>query len=376
MNQHRILRRTKTLPAKYYLSSEVFEAERRRIFDRQWLCVGRADEIAEAGQYKRLELEGESLILVRGDDDRFRCHYNVCRHRGARLCEHDEGTFAAETIACPYHGWTYALDGRLRTAPHMQNPQSFRPEECGLKGLATIVRGGFVLVNFDVDAQLDAATESFFERLEKRWSAGELVSRERREYRVQANWKLLLQNYNECYHCPGVHPALNQLSSFRTAKDDLHEGPVLGGPMTLADGVMSMTTTGDRCGTYLPRLSEADRRHVYYYSVFPSLLLSPHPDFLLVHRLQRVAIDETLVICELLFHPSAIEDPAFDPTPALQFWDETNRQDWHVCELSQQGVASRAYEPGPYSQLESTVAAFDSHYLSVLEGDGEVGPSS
>ena len=113
-------------------------------------------------------------------------------------------------------------------------------------------------------------------------------------------------------------------------------------------------------------VSEAEKSRVYYYSLFPTMLLSPHPDYVLVHRIQRVAIDATRVVCEFLFHPDSVSEASFDPSPAAQFWDETNRQDWRLCELSQQGISSCAYEPGPYANLESTLAAFDQHYLDAL----------
>ena len=103
-----------------------------------------------------------------------------------------------------------------------------------------------------------------------------------------------------------------------------------------------------------------------YYTLFPSIFLSPHPDYVLMHYIERVAVDATRVVCDFLFHPEAMSDPSFDPQPAVSFWDQTNRQDWRVCELSQQGIASTAYEPGPYANLESVLAAFDRYYLDQL----------
>ena len=124
--------------------------------------------------------------------------------------------------------------------------------------------------------------------------------------------------------------------------------------------------SGQRCAFPLKDLSGEDLNLVYYYTIFPSLFLSFHPDYVLVHRAQPIAPDETKILCEWYFHPDAIAEPDFDPSGAVEFWDMTNRQDWHLCTISQQGIGSRGYIPGPYSELESQLAAFDREYLRVL----------
>ncbi len=354
----------KTLPAEYYTSEEVYRLEARQIFQPGWQCVLHASEISEAGAVQVISHEGESLLLVRGEDGRARCFFNVCRHRGTRLCD-TASSRLRRAVTCPYHGWSYDLSGQCLAAPNM--PDEFRKQDWPLKQVAVAERFGYL---FLTEATVPASVESAFGPLLPRlddWSMGDLLPAARLEYLVRANWKLLFQNYNECYHCPRVHPALNALSSFQTAGNDFDEGPVLGGPMRLSDGVESMTTSGHAIARCLPNLPEDDRRRVYYFTVFPTLFISPHPDYVLVHRLQRVSVEETRVVCEFLFHPDAMDQADFDPTPAVEFWDTTNRQDWHVCELSQQGVMSRGYEPGPYSDLECTLAAFDRFYLQQME---------
>ncbi len=353
----------RTLGAKYYTAAEIYDLETERIFNGHWLCVGRESEIVEAGSCLPVQVEGESLLLARDNEHQLHGFFNVCRHRGTRLCEESVGK--RRSIVCPYHGWTYGFNGKLLSAPNMTESQCVSVGDLGLKPVATASWCGFVFVNFSADCQFEMAYQPLGGKFDK-WSLDELVPVSRRVYDVQANWKLIFQNYNECYHCPRIHPALNLLSSYRTARNDLEEGPFLGGPMQLSDGVSSMSTTGQACAQALPRLTEIERRQVYYYSLFPTLLLSPHPDYVLVHRIERQSLSLTRVVCEFLFHPQAVAAPGFDPSPAIEFWDQTNQQDWHVCELSQQGIASRAYVPGPYSDLESTVAAFDRHYLESL----------
>jgi Rieske 2Fe-2S family protein len=366
MERKRSAERAKSLAAKYYTSPEIFDLETQRIFNRHWLCAGRVSEVSQPGQCLPVEIDGESLILVCGQDGQVRGFYNVCRHRGTRLCE--QGTTVKKSITCPYHGWAYGLDGGLVAAPNMSDVDDFQPAELGLRPVATHNWYGFLFVNFSSEASFDATYGALAGKFDP-WSLGELISVSRRTYDIAANWKFIFQNYNECYHCPRIHPALNALSSFKTASNDLEQGPVLGGPMQLSDQINSMTTTGQACSCSLPGLGEYERRRVFYYSLFPTLLISPHPDYVMVHRVERQTVDSTRVICEFLFHPEAVSAPQFDPSPAIEFWDETNWQDWHVCELSQQGISSRGYQPGPYANLECTVAAFDRFYLEVLGSD-------
>ncbi len=365
MNNKRSSFGAKTLPARFYTSAEVFELETQRVFETHWQCVGRSSQCAEAGQSILVDVENESLIVVRDEDGTLRCFFNVCRHRGTRLCETDGEQFR-KSITCPYHAWSYGLDGACTAAPNMSEVEGFEKSEWGLKQTSVAECQGFIFVNLaDNPPPIETALGPLASRLDD-WNVAELVPAARLEYRIAANWKMLFQNYNECYHCPRVHPALNAMSSFETAANDIDEGPVLGGPMRLADGTGSMTTDGTACAAVLPSLDEGDARRVYYFTVFPTLFISPHPDFVLVHRVERCSPVASRIVCEFLFHPAAIAEPNFDPTPAVEFWDETNKQDWHVCELSQQGVSSRAYEPGPYSNLECTLAAFDRHYLDVI----------
>lgn len=369
MVDRRDTRGAKTLAAEYYTSAEISQRESERVFGRHWLCIGRSAEFVEPGRCRVLEVEGESLILVRDTGGSLRCFYNVCRHRGTRLCEDDCGV-AAKVIRCAYHGWTYDLTGRLVNAPNMADVEGFAHAEYPLNAVESAEWEGFVFICFDENpVEFVSAYRPVIDRFQA-WNLDQLVSVARRTYDVGANWKLLFQNYSECYHCSRVHPKLNALSSYTTAVNDLFEGPFLGGPMELDDGVASMSTTGAACGAVFRNLNAADRRRVYYYTLYPTMFVSPHPDFVLVHRIARLGVDRTQVECEFLFHPDSAARSGFDPAPAVEFWDETNRQDWHVCELSQQGIASRSYRPGPYSNLESTLAAFDRHYLKSLVVDG------
>jgi Rieske 2Fe-2S family protein len=224
---------------------------------------------------------------------------------------------------------------------------------------------GFIFVNLsDSPTLLDKWFAPLAEKF-SHWNLPMLRSAKRIDYNVQANWKLIFENYSECYHCPGVHPALSKLSPYDSAENDLTEGPFLGGFMSITKG-NSLTTSGKSCALSVGDFGDEDFHRVFYYSIFPNMLLSLHPDYLMVHQLCPLSPDRTLILCDWFFNPEAFGREDFKPDDAIEFWDMTNKQDWHVCELSQQGIASRAYEPGPYSPRESIPAAWDRYYLRFI----------
>ena len=355
----------RTLDGRFVTSREIFQREKFKIFATHWLCAGRVSELERPGRLFTVQLVDSNLLVV-ADGDEIRCFHNVCRHRGSLLVHEDsECGRIGSRIQCPYHAWTYSRSGELVAAPNMEEG-SFDFSEHGLKPVACRVALGFVWVRL---GQSGVDFDDFFRPLIAQvepWSLDDLMVVRRIEYVVRANWKLLFQNYSECYHCPGVHPALNRLTPFLGSSNELSEGPILGGPMRLADDCQSMSADGCAVGKFLPGLDRQQLRSVVYYTVFPSTFISLHPDYVLIHRIQPVSERETKVSCEFLFSTESIHSNTFDPGPAVTFWDQTNLQDWQVCELTQQGMSADGYEPGPYSGLESIVAAFDRYYLSQI----------
>ncbi|MCG8353322.1 MAG: aromatic ring-hydroxylating dioxygenase subunit alpha [Chloroflexales bacterium] len=352
-----------TLPGYYYTAATIFQEEMERIFTSRWTLVGRVEQIPAPGDYFLVKLSGESMIVVRDRDGAVRAFFNVCRHRGTQLCTAEQGHFS-ETIQCPYHAWTFGLDGRLITARVMQDAPDFDKADYPLHTAAIAEWEGFLFLNLAPKPEPFAtAFAPLIGRLPQ-WRMATLQVGHRIEYDVQANWKMIVQNYSECYHCPLVHPALAALSPWQSGRNDLSEGPFLGGYMDLNHA--SMTTSGQTTRPPLGKVDGADLSRVYYYSIFPNMLLSMHPDYVMVHTLWPQATGQTQIVCEWLFDPATMAQPGFDPSDAVEFWDMTNRQDWHVCELSQLGVASRVYTPGPYAQQEGLLWAFDQYYLEVM----------
>jgi len=358
----------KSLAQKYFVSPEVFAEEQKKIFAKEWLLVGHQSQIATPGDYIVQRVNGESLIIIRDKGGEIHGFFNVCRHRGSRLIEDDGGNCG--TIQCPYHAWTYGLDGRLIGAPHMDEVPDFNKADYPLHSVNVGVWEGFIFVNLS-----DASTErGGYKSLEKwfaplhgkfsHWNMSILRPAKRIEYDVRANWKLMFENYSECYHCPGVHPQLQKVSPYDSAENDLREGPFLGGFMKINPG-KSLTMSGNACAAFVGKIENLQQ--VFYYTIFPNMLVSLHPEYVMVHQLWPQSPERTLIICDWLFHPDAFRRKDFNPQDAIEFWDMTNKQDWHVCELSQQGISSRAYTPGPFSSRESIPAAWDDYYLRQMK---------
>src|SRR5438046_282105 len=385
----------RSLPQKYFISPDVFAEEQESIFSKEWLLVGHQSQIPKPGDYIVRQVIGESLIVIRDKDEEIRAFYNVCRHRGTRLIEHRAGEAVCghtSAIQCPYHAWTYGLDGRLIGAPHMDEVPGFDKADYPLHPVNVGVWEGFIFVNLDADeARLRSeatarqrsgdfiSLERWFAPLNGKfshWNMSILRPAKRIEYDVKANWKLMFENYSECYHCPGVHPMLAKVSPYDSAQNDLSEGPFLGGFMKINKGA-GLTMSGKACALPVGGIKRGDGEEgeddglVFYYSIFPNMLLSLHPEYVMVHQLWPKSPERTLILCDWFFHPEAAaagdRGYKYNPNDAIEFWDITNKQDWHVCELSQQGIASRAYEPGPYSSRESIPAAWDREYLRQMK---------
>jgi glycine betaine catabolism A len=347
-----------SLPARYYTDSSHYQTELDSFFRGMWFHAGRADEVLGPGDYVVHEIAGESLIVVRDNQGGIRAFCNVCRHRGTRLVAQRSGRFAA-TIQCPYHAWTYNLGGCLVAAPQMEGVADFRLDDYPLHTVATSIWDGHLFLNLaerpsPLTQQLAGMDERF-----RPWGMDRLRVGKRTVYDVAANWKLIIHNYSECLHCPGVHPALQKLSHYLSGENEPADPNYLGGRMHLREGIETMSFDGRLRRSCLPGLAAQDCRYVYFYAFLPNLLLSLHPDYVITHTLWPRAVDRTEIVCQWLFHPDAIAAPDFDPDDAFAFWDLTNRQDWYVCEQMQLGLSSRAYRPGPYSHRESLLHGFD-----------------
>jgi len=352
-----------TLSGTDYVSDEVYEDERQRIWFGDWICVGRAEEIPNRGDYAVRDVVGESIFLTRNEDGEIRAFYNVCSHRGTKFLDDGAGN-VRKAFRCPYHAWTYDLNGCLIGTPNVQEDEYFDRSKFPLHGIAVEDYAGFLFVNMSpeprplLDALGDGAeTITTFGR----YKMDELRVGVRLVYEVAANWKIIVENYNECLHCPTIHPELVKvvpLYRFGEVWDE--QVPDDGNGMV--EGATSFTMTGQSELPKFPDLNPDDYRMYYGMFSFPNLMLNLHPDAAMYYVAYPKGPGHTQVVSEFLFRPETIESPNFKPEPVVEFWDLISRQDWEVCTRAQTGVGSRAYTTGVYPRQDRFLFWFNEQY--------------
>lgn len=350
-----------SLESSAYLTPAAHARDKATIFATQWFCAAREEDLPIAGDHLVLDVAGESVLLVRDGAGALHAHYNVCRHRGARLCDTgndqrwgltlDAGVVARNMIRCPYHGWSYALDGRLLAAPHLQDAPGFSKADYPLHPVGVATWAGFVFVNLTPGGapNFETGLGDAPRRLGNYPLAALRTARTIR-YELAANWKLVLENYNECYHCPGVHPELCAIVPAFRDRGGIDIDWDAGVPHR--DGAVTYTTTGTTARSPFPGLSDDEKTRHKGELLYPNLMLSVAMDHVAAFMLWPIDAGHTIVECRFLFHPDEIAKPDFDPSDAVDFWDLVNRQDWAVCERVQSGIASRIHTHGYYSPIE------------------------
>ena len=344
------------LPTAAYRSQAVYDWETTRFFAGTWSCLGRLDDLLGPGQVRGVRVGGESVLLSR-EDDEVRGFSNVCRHRGHELAPVGEA-FDARLVRCPYHAWTYRFDGSLKTAPSFSGLLGFDESDYPLITVSVDTWGGWLFVNLDgaaapLDEQVGNLT-GVLAPYEPDW----LSVGHRQEYEVEANWKVIVENFNECYHCTSIHPALCEVTPVGSGADLTPTGLWCGGTMDLKPHAATMSMDGLTPLQPLPGVTNELLRQVVYVTVFPNLLISAHPDYVLAHRLEPLSPTRTRIECAWLFPTAATNDPNFDATYAVDFWDLTNHEDWAVCEGVQRGMTNSGHRPGPLSSWEATAYQF------------------
>ncbi|GAA1845613.1 aromatic ring-hydroxylating oxygenase subunit alpha [Asanoa iriomotensis] len=331
------------LPAVAYVGADVFAWERRQLFAGSWVSVGRTADLAQGGNQRAVDV-GDVGVLVTIADGVPRAFANVCRHRGHELLTAGEAA-DRPAVLCPYHGWSYGLDGRVRTAPRMG--PDFDGSGYGLVELPAVDWHGWLFVNASGTARPFASHVGALGSHVAPYRPETLVSKARHEYEVAANWKIIAENYHECYHCPLIHPELCAVSPPNSGSNWREPGAWVGGSMDLRDHAETMSLDGRSHGV---ALDGVDPRLVRYLGLFPNMLISLHPDYVMTHLLEPLSPHRTRVTCEWLFR-AEVTDPGY----AVEFWDLTNRQDWAACESVQRGVSSPHFRPGPLAPNENAV---------------------
>ncbi|WP_447894668.1 aromatic ring-hydroxylating oxygenase subunit alpha [Vreelandella sp. GE22] len=392
--------RTYSLPQPFYNDARLFALDMQEIFEKEWLFAGMSCEIPAKGNFMTLDVGDNPIVIVRGSEGEIHAFHNVCRHRGSRLCTTDKGKVAK--LVCPYHQWTYELDGRLLFAGSDMGAD-FDLNEFGLKPVNVRTAGGFVFINL---SENPSSIDDFLVTLEhylEPYQMDNVKVAVESSIVEQANWKLVLENNRECYHCNGAHPELlNSLMEFDDTEDpratDKYKDLVSrkqsdwNGEQVpwqlkrfgsrnritrtpLLDGVVSMTMDGKpACSKLMGRLTSPDMGSLRILHL-PNSWNHFMGDHSIVFRVLPLGPQQTLVTTKWLVHKDAVEGVDYDPENMRRVWDATNDQDRRLAEENQRGINSKAYQPGPYSETyEFGVIDFVNWYaermLENLNGEG------
>ena len=357
---------SRMLPREAYVDPAVFEWEQRNVFS-GWKCVGHAADMAGTGSQRAIGSGADGMLLVNGDDGVIRAFANTCRHRGHELLAC--GTTAKRRgIVCPYHSWSYRLDGSLRSAPGFDD--GFNAGEFGLTELRLVDWHGWLFVDASgTDVEFTDHVAGL-EDVVSGYRPEDLVIVDRHSYELATNWKVIAENYQECYHCSTIHPELSKISPPTSGENLNFEGSWMGGWMSMIEGAETMSFTGKSGGVAIKGLSDHELSTVMYLVGFPNLLVSLHPDYVMTHLMTPLAADRTHVECAWAFPKDVAAQEGFDPSYAVDFWDLTNRQDWAACESVQRGLSSPHARPGPLAPDEDGVYQFVTRVARAYRGEG------
>jgi len=367
------------LPAARYYDAAHYERELARVWYRNWIYIGRSSELAELRSFRRFSLGDQQVLLVRDEQGVLQAFHNTCRHRGAALCLDAAGRLATGTIICPYHAWVYDLQGRLRRTTSRLEPDGFDKADYPLYRVRVTEWSGFIFIALSDDAPPFA--QSFDQDPERlaAWSLEQLAVGHRLTKTLACNWKVFWENYNECLHCPGVHPELSRLvpifgRALMEERDDPRwqdhasdDDPKYQGG--LRRGAESWSSDGSASAPQFPNLSADDRRlgHVYLTSL-PSVFIVGHVDYVRVVRVLPLGPERTELSVEYLFAPQTVSDPAFDPAKIVEFTARVMGEDADVCELNQQGLHSLAHRRGVIMPEEYLIKQLHEWIEAQLQG--------
>ena len=345
-----------SLPARFYTDLEVFAIEQARIFGRSWQVVGHHDQLSKPGDFFTTELQREPLLLVRGAQGELRGFYNVCRHRAGPPAE---GCGNRKLFRCGYHGWTYALDGLLISAPEVEGVQDFHPEQFALTPVRAEEWFNLIFVNLDPNAELLRKSLGELPAQAEKFEFTKMKLFERRTYEMKCNWKTYIDNYLEGYHLPSVHPALNRELDYNAYVVEPYARHVR----------QFSPIRGARPGDATPRRYQEAREDLTtdYFWVFPNWMLNCYPDNVSVNVILPLEVERTLAVFDFYLPEKDLGSQA--AKDSVGFSDEVQREDVAICEAVQKNLHSRSYERGRYSvKQEKGVHAFHRMYAEAMKG--------
>ena len=360
---------TEGLPADAYFDPRQYERELQRIWYRNWVYVGRSSDLSRARGFRTFEIGDQRILLVRDEQRVLQGFYNTCRHRGAALCREPEGMLRAGTIVCPYHAWVYNLQGDLLRTSSKAHASGFDVADFPLYRISVREWNGFIFVALnDRPPPFEKVFDLPLDRLDA-WPLEELVVGHVLTKTMQSNWKIFWENYNECLHCPGVHPQLSQLvpiygRGLLEERDDPQWRAHAADPNPkfkggLRSGAATWSLDGKTTGVPFPGLSDADRKAGYVYMTgLPSVFLVGHVDYVRVVRLLPLGPELTELRVEYLFSPQTLADPQFELRNVVDFTNRVMTEDAQVCELNQLGLRARPHVRGVVMPEEYVVKQF------------------
>ena len=338
----------KSLDKKFYFSDEIYHQELDNIFYSDWICCGREEDLDSAGSYNIFVIGNENLFIIKDKNNDIRVFHNFCKHRGCQILENEESSPLKRNIRCPYHSWVYNFDGSLYKAPHLD--VDIKDKRFHLNSVHCETWGGFIFINLDKEPP---PFEEYIQDISAqfvRYPLNELVSSRSFEYEVSANWKVLLENYNECYHCAGVHPELvNIVPAFKengASGLDWEEG------IPHRAGANTFTFSGTTDREPFPGLNQSEKGNHFGQALFPNLMMSLSMDHVAAFIIQPLSPSKTIIDCRILFHPNEVVKSGFNPDDASEFWNLVNKQDWNICERVQKGMQSKSFKYGYYAPME------------------------
>jgi Rieske 2Fe-2S family protein len=338
-----------TLPGSTYVDEAVFRAEQERIFEQMWFCAVRSADLDGPGTFKTVQIGRESVIVSRNRKGEIRAFFNICRHRGVKLCMEDSGK-AERSFQCPYHAWTYDLDGKLIAAPNLTKMPDIDRQEYGLVKVHIREYLGYVWLCLaeeppSFEDEVMGAIETRLGDVHKidGYDVANLSLGRRITYDVKANWKLIIENFMECYHCATIHPELTEvLPEFA---DGLAAQYFVGHGAEFGADVKGFTVDGSEGLDVIPGVGEDQDRRYYAITIKPQVFINLVPDHVIFHRMYPVAVDRTVVECDWLYLPGVVESGK-DVSRSVELFDRVNRQDFDACERTQPGMSSRLYAKG------------------------------
>jgi Rieske 2Fe-2S family protein len=339
----------RTLPGSRYTDPAEFAREQRDIFERRWFCVCRDADLPRPGAFRTAQVGRESVLLTRGRGGGVRGFLNVCRHRGARLCTVDAGQLH-RAIRCGYHAWTYDFDGALVAAPNMADMPDLDKAAFGLYPVHVREWLGYLWVcladeppSFAETVQGAVVTRLGDLDSIDHYDMANLALAERIRYDVRANWKLVVENFMECYHCATIHPELVEvLPEFARGYAAQY---YVGHGAAFGEQIQGFTVDGSPGLATIPTLTPEQHRRYFAVTIRPQVFINLVPDHVIIHRMFPLAADRTVVECDWLFLPDVVAQGA-DVRPSVELFDRVNRQDFEACERTQPAMASRGYADG------------------------------